>query len=214
MGYLEENKDKIIDTPGGNLCQVFGKNENASCSIALVKMNENSKGVYHYHDNITEIYVFSKGKGTITINGNINQINSCDCFVIPPKNGHLIISETQMEFECICIPPWEEEHEFILEENTVISDLKVNKQDTYGKINDIQENIYYDNLKTGNSIENIVESECMEVYYFSKGTGKIIIDGKENIINEAQCYLLNSNSKYRIIADTDLIYSKVIEKKI
>lgn len=61
MGYLEENKDKVISTPGGTLCQVFGTNENASSGIALVSMDENSKGTYHYHDNITEIYVFSKG---------------------------------------------------------------------------------------------------------------------------------------------------------
>ena len=34
--YQKEHKEKIIETPGGHLCQVYGKVENAKCSIALV----------------------------------------------------------------------------------------------------------------------------------------------------------------------------------
>ena len=62
--YIDEHKNKIQETPGGKLCQVFGKTENASCSIALVEMDQNNNGVKHYHDNITEIYIFTKGKST------------------------------------------------------------------------------------------------------------------------------------------------------
>jgi len=74
MGYLEDNREKIISTPGGKLCQVFGAIEKANSSIALVKMFEKESGLYHYHDNITEIYVFSKGRGKIIINGIENEI--------------------------------------------------------------------------------------------------------------------------------------------
>ena len=59
--YIEKHKAKIQKTPGGSLCQVFGNKEGAKCSIALVTMDENSNGLKHYHDNITEIYLFSKG---------------------------------------------------------------------------------------------------------------------------------------------------------
>ena len=73
--YIDEHKEKIQITPGGKLCQVFGKNEKASCSVALVNMDQNSKGIKHYHDNITEIYIFIKGKGKIIINENENEIS-------------------------------------------------------------------------------------------------------------------------------------------
>ncbi|MBO5142935.1 MAG: hypothetical protein J6C46_08135 [Clostridia bacterium] len=53
--YIDDNKEKIQHTPGGTLCQVFGVNENANCSVALVTMDANSNGLKHYHDNITEI---------------------------------------------------------------------------------------------------------------------------------------------------------------
>ena len=74
--YIDTHQGKIIDTPGGKLCQVIGKDNKASCSVALVNMDANSHGIKHFHDNITEIYIFTMGDGSIFINENENIINN------------------------------------------------------------------------------------------------------------------------------------------
>ena len=62
MNYKDSNPNKIITTPGGTLTQVIGDEDHANLSIALVKMDELSKGLKHYHDNIKEVYLFTEGK--------------------------------------------------------------------------------------------------------------------------------------------------------
>ena len=166
MGYLEDHKEKNQSTPGGELCQVFGALEKANASIALVKMFEGQKGEYHYHDNITETYVFSKGKGKIIINGVENEIFPGDIYEIPPRNGHLIIADSEMEFECICTPPWEEQHEFIIPEGEIISDSIIEKKQDFDesiKLNNGGEVLSMVRIAVGEGIEKKQENFAEEV---------------------------------------------------
>lgn len=214
MGYLEENKEKNQSTPGGELCQVFGANEKANASVALVKMYAGERGVYHYHDNITETYVFSKGSGKIIINGIENEIIPGDIYEIPPKNGHLIVANSEMQFECICTPPWEEEHEFIIPEGHIISSSVI------GKKQDVDNNMSINNggeisvrrLGKGTSIQNVVSNNQVEVYYFPIGRGKILINGFEKEIHEGECFLATPNSIVVIRAESDMIFSTVKDR--
>lgn len=211
MGYLEENRDKNQSTPGGELCQVFGAFEKANASIALVKMYAGEKGVYHYHDNITEVYVFSKGKGQIIINGVEHEINSGDVYEIPPKNGHLIIANSEMQFECICTPPWEEEHEFIIPDGEKINDSIIEKKQNFEesiKLNNDGE-ISIHKLSKESTIQNIVTNNYVEVYYFFVGVGKISINGIVKEIHEGECFLVNPNDVVEIYAESDMIFSRV-----
>lgn len=205
MGYFEEHIEKICDTPGGKLCQVFGENENASCSVALVKMFDNSKGVLHYHEKITEIYCFSKGSGKININGNEHEIISGDCYVITPTNSHLIQIENAAEFMCICIPPWSEKLEF--ETNKFTKNRDISKCSECGVIFDS------DNVKIESYyiVKNQAKSYCYNSYkrtvvYFQKGNGIIIIDENASIIHEAECFEIKEGQKFEIIAKKDLKY--------
>lgn len=211
MGYLEENKEKNQSTPGGELCQVFGANEKANASVALVKMYAGEKGVYHYHDNITETYVFSKGSGKIIINGIEHEIYPGDIYEIPPKNGHLIISNSEMQFECICTPPWEEKHEFIIPEGQIISSSVIGKKQDLS--NSIPLNnggeISVEKLEKGKSIQITVNSNQVEVYYFPIGKGKILINGFEEDIHEGECFLAVPNAIVVIRAETDMTFSRV-----
>lgn len=178
MNYKEIHKEKIIPTPGGTLTQVFGSSEGASCSIALVTMEENGCGLNHYHDSITEVYIFSNGEGSIIINGNENKVTSGDIYIIPKNNVHYIKSKTEMNFCCICTPPWEEHLEHVVENNVLGENISKFTSDI------ISDNIYLYNIK---DIFKPTLKEMRRVYYFIKGNGSINIDGKTYEVKEDTC---------------------------
>lgn len=193
---------------------MFGISEKANVSVALVKMYKGKKGVHHYHDNITEIYFFAKRDGKIVINGFENEINQGECYIIPPKNGHLILANSEMEFECICIPHWEKEHEFILQEKELINITIIQKCTDIGKIADLNDNgeVLIKILQSKEKFETIVDENYVEAYYFSKGNGKIIIDDIENEIHEGESFLIKPKSKIIIAANSKIIYSIAKDK--
>lgn len=211
--YIDDNKEKIQYTPGGTLCQVFGANEKANCSVALVTMDANSNGLKHYHDNITEIYVFNKGEGRIIINGNEHLVSNGDCFIIPPKNTHFIEAITQMEFVCICTPPWTPEHEFLADDNNNQND--VTKFMEYGlmqKLSD-EENHKISRIKINKEYNPDLKLHNFErVYYFIKGTGSIIIDGNKYEINQGNCFLVKKDSVEIVIPENELDFILVCDK--
>ena len=212
--YIDTHKNKIQKTPGGTLCQVFGDKEGASCSIALVTMDECSEGLKHYHDNITEIYLFSTGSGSIIINGNENMIESGDLYIITPGNAHYIKADTKMEFACICTPPWTEEHEFVVTEYT--KDNNISKITSDGILQVLSE-------KNGHEIKQYTtEKEFMpdcnmknyrRVYYFISGNGKIKIEDKEYEIKANTCYevkqgfseIINPEGSLKFVVVCDII---------
>ena len=210
--YIDDNKEKIQYTPGGTLCQVFGANEKASCSIALVTMDENSSGLKHYHDNITEIYVFNKGEGKIIINGNEHKVSNGDCFIIPPKTIHFIEAITRMEFVCICTPPWTPEHEFEADDNIRKNDIT--KCLEYGILQRLSEdtNHIVSRIKINNEFEpNFETQNFVRVYYFIKGTGSITIDGVKNEISQGNCFLVNEASTEIINPESELDFILVCD---
>lgn len=205
--YVDMHKEKIQKTPGGTLCQVFGDKENAACSVALVMMEENSNGVMHYHDNITEIYLFSKGIGKIIINGNENIIKEGDCYIIPPNNIHYIKAETSMNFACICTPPWTEHHEFITDTYNVGKNLpKIIDNGIIEILGPEKEH----NIKLYETNSTFIPNNEMlkynRVYYFISGTGKIIINDKEYYVEANHCYEINNKTPEQIIPDSKLKY--------
>lgn len=211
--YIDDNKEKIQYTPGGTLCQVFGANENASCSIALVTMDANSNGLKHYHDNITEIYVFNKGEGKIIINGNEHVVSNGDCFIIPHKTIHFIEAITQMDFVCICTPPWTPEHEFIAD--NILTKNNVEKHLEYGVLQKLSEdaNHIVSRIKINNEFKSNFETQnFVRVYYFIKGTGSITIDGIKHEINQGNCFLVNETSTEIITPKNELDFILVCDK--
>ncbi len=212
--YIEKHKEKIQKTPGGNLCQVFGDKEGATCSIALVKMDRNNNGVKHYHDNITEIYLFSKGEGSIIINEHENIIANGDCYIIPPNNVHYIKSKTEMEFACICTPPWTENHEFIINEKADGSNILKNVQN--GVIQTLSSKVEHD-VKLYEINDFFEPNEHMKnyrrVYYFIAGNGIININHRDYKIESGYCYevlehseeYINPNGKVKFVIVCDIL---------
>ena len=210
--YIDDNKEKIQYTPGGTLCQVFGANESANCSIALVTMNEKSNGLKHYHDNITEIYVFNKGKGKIIINEIEHKVSNGDCFIIPPKTIHFIEAITQMEFVCICTPPWTPEHEFVSDK--ILTKNNIEKYLESGVLQKLSEEANHNisRIKTNNEYTPDFEAQnFVRVYYFIKGTGSIIIDGVKHEINQGNCFLVNETSTEIINPENELDFILVCD---
>ena len=212
--YINKHKEKIQKTPGGELCQVFGDKENAACSIALVKMDENSNGLKHYHDNITEIYLFTKGNGKIIINEHENIINDGDCYIIKPNNVHYISAETEMEFACICTPPWTEEHEIHVEDRQ--NGNNITKYEGLGVIQKLgKENEHSVRLiEIQDEFKPTINMEkYRRVYYFIEGTGIINIDNNEYEIKPGSCYeifensvkYIKTNNKLRFVVVCDII---------
>lgn len=202
MGYWEENKNKVQETPGGELCQVFGENERANSSVALVKMNVGQNGLPHYHDNITEIYAFATGKGFIEIGDNKKRIEQGDVYVVTPNNSHFIQAKTEMEFVCICIPPWNIKHEF-LNADKKTNDIK--KQEKEGIIFENQEKTV--TVKANKiSVRTKYSIKRRTVFYFQVGEGKIIIDGKEQSIHMGEAFLVEPRQEVTIIPEHELKY--------
>lgn len=210
--YIDDNKEKIQYTPGGTLCQVFGANEGASCSVALVTMNENSNGLKHYHDNITEIYVFNKGEGKIIINGNKHMVSNGDCFIIPPKTIHFIEAITQMEFVCICTPPWTPEHEFVTED--VADSTDIDKCLGYGALQKLSEENCHNVFRIKSKddfVPNYEMKKFVRVYYCINGTGTIIIDGIKYEIKQGDCFLVKEDSCETINPENELDFILVCD---
>ena len=210
--YIDTHKDKIQKTPGGTLCQVFGDKEGASCSVALVTMDEHSDGLKHYHDNITEIYLFSKGKGSIIINGNENKIENGDCYIINSNNVHYIKADTKMEFACICTPPWTEEHEFVVTECEKNNNISKCVEDGVLQILSEKEGHQVILYTIQNEfIPNENMKEFKRVYYFIGGSGNIEIDGKNFEINSNNCYEINNISNEVIKPNGNLKFVMVCD---
>ena len=180
--YIDTHQEKIIDTPGGKLCQVIGKDNKASCSVALVNMDAKSKGIKHFHDNITEIYIFTIGDGSIFINENENIINDGDCFIIPPNTSHYIETKTNMSFLCICTPPWEEQHEFEINEIHTGKNILKNNSEGILQIlgNDTDHNIKRIKI-TDKFTPNYNMKKYSRIYYIINGNG--IIKNNEEVVN-------------------------------
>lgn len=211
MGYFEEHPEKYLLSTGTTLCQIFGDKENASASVALVKMDKASKGVLHYHDNITEIYFFSNEKGVININGHEHEVEAGDCYVIPANNTHFVDARNNMNFVCVCTPPWTEEHEFVVD--TFISENDYSKVPNYGVVFENEKlKVEYSALGDSDVINKVVDADVREVYYFAKGKGTLTIDGEENAIHEGEGFELKSGQHIEIKANEKIIYMNVIDR--
>ena len=212
LDYVLEHKDKIQNVPGGTLCQVFGENEGASCSVAIVTMNENGSGVKHYHKDITEIYLFSEGTGNIVINEHVNKVKEGDCFIISPNNVHYIVAKTDMKFLCICTPPWIEEREFVVTDHVVGDNIA--KFDRTGIIqkfsNEAEHNVKFYEISDKFLVNENIQ-KYRRVYYCVSGNGVINIAGHDSVFNAGSCYEIsdqtieeiipNGNMKFVLICD-------------
>ena len=199
MNYKDLNPNKIITTPGGTLTQVIGDEDHANLSVALVKMDELSKGLKHYHDNIKEVYLFTEGKGKIIINENENIIDGPVIYIIDAKNVHYIESITEMNFCCICTPPWTEQHEFVSNEYNLKENITETKE-----IGPITDNITIYDIKE----EFHINTKEPRIYYILEGTGTLKINDKEYEIKLNDCYYLTDESEI-IIPSSNLKFALV-----
>lgn len=203
--YIDEHLEKVKKTPGGNLCEVLGRDDGATCSIAVVHMDKDSVGEKHYHDTITEVYVFSKGKGRIIINGHVNEIRCGEWYLIEPGNVHYIETDTEMDFLCVCTPPWEKSHEFVSDE--ILSDREILGMSSNGVIEMLSENDGHVICKYeiyNSKGPSFWAKNYKRIYYIVSGTGKIVIDNEDFIVKPGDCYLVDKDSNEELYADCRL----------
>ena len=160
---------------------------------------------------ITEIYFFSNEKGIININGHEHEVEAGDCYVIPANNTHFVDARNNMNFVCVCTPPWTVEHEFIVED--FISENDYSNIMEYGVVYESESLIVeYNLLKKEEKFSKIIADNKKEVYYFAKGNGEITIDDEIRKINEGEGFEILPNQEVTIIANEDLIYLNVIDE--
>lgn len=79
-------------------------------SIAETKLEVGGTVARHYHMVSDEVYIFTKGKCTMRINGQVIQGEAGDIFVIEPGDRHEILPvQEQTEFYAISFPPYSPE---------------------------------------------------------------------------------------------------------
>ena len=208
MGYFEEHPEKVQDVPGGKLCQVFGDAEGASCSVALVKYEEGGQGISHYHNTITEVYIFAEGTGKIIINGIEQAVYPKDIYVVTPNNTHFVQAESPLSFMCVCTPPWLPEREV---ENDMIDSSKGDIKKTIGKEILFENNEVCINLKKIQSTEIHFDGDKRHVIYLLSGLGVICSNDMATEIKIGEAIEV-TNKKCTLKAKDEIEYVEVISK--
>lgn len=123
LGYLGEimlpkivkaNSLKEILTPEGcYLYENYGISQGDSkVSIARARVKSGVTTKPHRLEGIQEIYLITKGKGVVNIEGlNQAEVEEGDSVIIPPGKSQQITnkSKTDLVFYCICTPSFKQE---------------------------------------------------------------------------------------------------------
>ncbi|HZT84729.1 MAG TPA: cupin domain-containing protein [Gaiellaceae bacterium] len=65
----------------------------------------------HYHGRTEEIYLVTKGSGTLEVGGETRRVRPGDAVLIPPGAWHTLENDgtSELTILCICSPPYSDE---------------------------------------------------------------------------------------------------------
>jgi mannose-6-phosphate isomerase-like protein (cupin superfamily) len=78
-------------------------------SLAEATLEPGQATERHYHGRSEEIYVVTKGSGSMEIEGDTRRVAKGDTILIPARAWHTLENDgtSELTFLCICSPPYE-----------------------------------------------------------------------------------------------------------
>jgi mannose-6-phosphate isomerase-like protein (cupin superfamily) len=86
----------------------------AAQSLAEASLEPGQATARHHHRESEEIYVVTKGSGTLEVDGETRRVRPGDAILIPPGSWHTIENDgtSELLFLCCCAPPYSHEDTF------------------------------------------------------------------------------------------------------
>ena len=83
-------------------------------SLAEATLEPGQATERHYHERSEEIYLVTKGSGSLEIDGEIRKVRPGDAILIPPGTWHTIENDgtSELLILCTCAPPYSHEDTF------------------------------------------------------------------------------------------------------
>ena len=85
----------------------------AAQSLAEATLEPGQSTIRHHHRASEEIYVVTKGSGSLEVDGETRRVSRGDAILIPPGAWHQITAgREQLRFLCCCAPAYRHEDTF------------------------------------------------------------------------------------------------------
>ena len=85
-----------------------------SQSLAEATLEPDQATERHYHRRTEEIYLVTKGSGSLEVDGEIRKVRPGDAILIPPGAWHTLENDgtSELLILCMCSPPYSDEDTF------------------------------------------------------------------------------------------------------
>jgi mannose-6-phosphate isomerase-like protein (cupin superfamily) len=83
-------------------------------SLAEASLEPGQATQRHYHGRSEEIYLVTKGSGTLEVDGETRRVRPGDAILIPPGAWHTLENDgtSELTILCTCAPPYSHEDTF------------------------------------------------------------------------------------------------------
>ena len=86
----------------------------AAQSLAEAQLEPGQATERHYHAQTEEIYLVTKGSGSLEVGGETRRVRPGDAVLIPPGVWHTLENDgtSELTILCMCAPPYSDEDTF------------------------------------------------------------------------------------------------------
>jgi mannose-6-phosphate isomerase-like protein (cupin superfamily) len=83
-------------------------------SLAEAALEPSQATERHYHGRSEEIYLVTKGSGSLEVDGETRRVRPGDAILIPPGSWHTLENDgtSDLTILCMCSPPYSDEDTF------------------------------------------------------------------------------------------------------
>jgi mannose-6-phosphate isomerase-like protein (cupin superfamily) len=83
-------------------------------SLAEATLEPDQATERHYHERTEEIYLVTKGSGSLEVDGETCKVRPGDAILIPPGAWHTLENDgtSELTILCVCSPPYSHEDTF------------------------------------------------------------------------------------------------------
>lgn len=80
-------------------------------SLAEATLEPDQASERHYHARTEEIYLVTKGSGSLEVDGEVRRVRPGDAILIPPGAWHTLENDgtSELTILCVCAPPYSHE---------------------------------------------------------------------------------------------------------
>lgn len=86
----------------------------AAQSLAEATLEPAQATERHYHARTEEVYLVTKGSGSLEVDGETRRVRPGDAILIPPRAWHTLENDgtSELTILCMCSPPYSDEDTF------------------------------------------------------------------------------------------------------